>query len=164
MINLWRIPHTRRFCLALLLMGTLLLSACGTSRYKGSKGSSTKGYAVAQTAKSQIGKKYRYGGESPKKGFDCSGLIWWAYNKHGLEVPRVTSDQAKAGSSISKSRAKPGDIVVFRMSKRSTALHTGIYVGDNSFVHSPSSGSRVRVESLNSYWEPKLRTVRRIVK
>ncbi len=155
-------PIIKRICLIILVFCILLLTACGTSRYKGGKSSGT-GYEVVKTAKSQIGKKYRYGGESPQKGFDCSGLIWWAYKKHGLKVPRVTTGQAKVGTSVKKSKAKPGDIVVFKMSRRSRALHTGIYVGNNNFIHSPSTGSKVRIESLNTYWEPKLRAVRRVV-
>ncbi len=148
-----------RFLLLCILM--TLLTACGTktSQYKGD----ASGSDVAKTAQSQVGKKYKFGGESPSKGFDCSGLIWWAYKKHGITVPRVTTDQARTGKSVSSKRARAGDIVVFRMSKNSRSYHTGIYAGNNKFIHSPSSGSRVRVESLSSYWKPKLVTVRRII-
>ncbi len=143
------------------IFSLLLLTGCGTKQ-KGTD--STGGVAVVKTATSQIGKKYRYGGESPSKGFDCSGLIWWSYKKHGITVPRVTTGQAKAGKAVSKKRAKPGDIVVFRISRNSRALHTGLYAGNNKFIHSPRTGSRVRMESLNStYWKPKLMTVRRVL-
>ncbi len=151
-----------RFLFAILLLSTFLLNACGTKSTKsGSK--YTTGQKVAKTAHTQIGKKYVFGGESPQKGFDCSGLIWWAYKKHGISVPRVTTDQAKAGQSISSSKAKPGDIVVFKTSSSGTGLHTGIYLGDNKFIHSPRTGANVRIESIaNSYWKPKLRAVRRV--
>ncbi len=156
------INDTLRFFVAILLSCTLFLSACGTKHPR--SGKHTTGQKVAKTAHTQIGKKYVFGGESPHKGFDCSGLIWWAYKKHGIAVPRVTTDQAKAGQSVKSSKAKPGDIVVFKTSSGGRGLHTGIYLGDNKFIHSPRTGANVRIESINnSYWKPKLRTVRRVV-
>ncbi len=151
-----------QFLLIILFVCALLLNACGSKST--SSGKFTTGQKVAKTAHSQIGKKYRYGGESPKTGFDCSGLIWWAYSEHGIKVPRVTSDQADAGKSVSSKRAKPGDIVVFKPSHSSSALHTGLYLGNNKFIHSPRTGAEIRIESIdNSYWKPKLRSVRRVI-
>ncbi len=152
-----------RFLVANLLLCSLLLSACGTkSKYSG-KNLNT-GQKVAKTAHTQIGKKYVFGGESPQRGFDCSGLIWWAYGKHGISVPRVTTDQAKTGQSVPSTRAKPGDIVVFRTSSSGTGLHTGIYLGADKFIHSPRTGAHIRIESIkSSYWKPKLTAVRRVV-
>ncbi len=149
--------------IALLLLLCFFLGACGTKTTVSKKGA-IKGYAVSKTAQSQIGKEYRFGGSSPKTGFDCSGLIQWAYKKHGIKVPRVTKDQAKAGKKIPSSKAKPGDIVVFRSKDTSSGYHTAIYIGNNKFVHSPKTGAKIRVESLNSYWKPKLSSVRRIVR
>ncbi len=71
---------------------------------------------IVRTASSQEGKQYRMGGASPSRGFDCSGLIWWAYRQNGLKVPRVTVDQARAGYAVPKSSPRPGDIMVFRTS------------------------------------------------
>ena len=100
-----------------------------------------------------------------QKGFDCSGLIWWAYRQNGMSVPRVTVDQARAGQSVPKSLARPGDIVVFRTGQSPRGLHTGIYAGDDSFIHSPRRGERVRMESMNiPYWRSKLISVRRVVR
>ncbi len=156
--------HLLRGCFLLCLLFTLLFSGCGTKAYHSGK-KYTTGQKVAKTAHTQIGKKYTFGGESPQSGFDCSGLIWWAYKKHGISVPRVTQDQAKTGHSVKSSRAKPGDIVVFKSASTSSGLHTGIYLGSNKFIHSPRTGANIRIESLdNSYWQPKLKTVRRIVK
>ena len=119
---------------------------------------------VVKTACTQMGKKYCPGGSSPKKGFDCSGLVWWSYKQNGVTVPRITTDQAKAGKKIAKKHAQAGDIMVFRVNRSPRGLHTGIYAGDNKFIHSPSSGKRVCLESLEPYWGNKLIAVRRITK
>ena len=79
--------------------------------------------------------KLPIGGASPQKGFDCSGLIWWVYNKNGVKVPRITVDQARIGQSVPREQVRPGDIVVFRTSASPRGLHTGIYAGGNSFIH-----------------------------
>ena len=151
----------------LIIVLSFLLTACGSKGFKSkySRYSKTKGYAVAKTAQSQIGRYYRYGGSSPKTGFDCSGLIMWAYKKHGITVPRVTSGQAKTGYKVSYKKARPGDIVVFRSSGTSSGYHTAMHVGNNKFVHSPRTGAKVRIESLNStYWKPRLHSIRRVIK
>ena len=90
----------RFMALAGLLCLALLLSGCGTTYisapdYGGRYDTSSLGARVAQTARSQIGAHYRLGGTTPK-GFDCSGLIWWAYRQHGINVPRVPAAQAPA--------------------------------------------------------------------
>lgn len=118
---------------------------------------------VAKTACTQMGKKYCPGGASPQKGFDCSGLVWWSYGQHGVKVPRLTTDQARAGKKIARKQIKAGDIMVFKTGQSPRGLHTGIYVGNNKFVHSPSSGKRVCVENLLPYWNKKLIAIRRIV-
>ncbi len=152
----------KSFNIFLILALCLFLAACGAKTT--SKKGMAKGYAISKTAQSQIGKYYRFGGTSPKTGFDCSGLIMWAYEKHGIKVPRVTKDQARAGKKVHSSKAKPGDIVVFKSSATSSGYHTAMYIGNNKFVHSPKTGAKIRVESLNSYWKPKVSSVRRIVK
>ena len=106
---------------------------------------------IVRTASSQEGKQYRMGGASPSRGFDCSGLIWWAYRQNGLKVPRVTVDQARAGYAVPKSSPRPGDIMVFRTSSGPRGLHTGIYAGNNTFIHSPSRGKTVRRENMQPY-------------
>lgn len=118
-----------------------------------------KANQVVATVRKQIGVHYRYGGSTPR-GFDCSGLIWWGYKQHGINVPRVAADQATTGRGVSVSAALPGDILVFRTT---SGLHTGLYAGNGVFIHAPSSGKRVREESLKStYWRPRLTAVRRV--
>lgn len=162
----------RRFILAfrarssilLLAVAFMALSGCGFKQimpasWSGTEVSASKANQVVATIKKQIGVRYRYGGATPR-GFDCSGLIWWGYHQHGINIPRVTGDQAGAGRGVSTSSMRPGDILVF---KTSAGLHTGIYAGGNMFIHAPSSGKRVRQESLKStYWSPRLKAIRRV--
>lgn len=154
--------------LVLGLCSALLLSGCG---FFGASGSTSprdditpvQAQRVVKTAYTQVGKKYRSGGASPAKGFDCSGLIYWAYRQNGLSMPRITVDQARTGRAVSRSQARPGDIVVFRTGNSPRGLHTGIYTGGNKFIHSPRRGERVREESIMvDYWRKKLVTVRRV--
>lgn len=141
------------------------LTACGflSKTQTGSHSGSASG--VVRTAASQVGKaSYRSGGASPGKGFDCSGLVYWAYKKNGIKVPRITTDQAKAGRAVPRNQARPGDIVVFRTRESQRGLHTGLYAGGNAFIHSPRKGQKVRRESLQPYWDKRLVAVRRVVR
>ena len=154
-----------RGCLILLLSLILVLST-GCARRNVTTGAPSKtqsslGTNVARTATSQIGRPYRLGGSTPQSGFDCSGLVYWSYGQHGIKVPRTTTGQSRAGKSIPRSRLIPGDIVVFR---ERSGLHTGIYIGNNNFVHSPNSRSTVRTDSLDaSHWRRIFISGRRIV-
>lgn len=150
----------------LSLITIFLFSACSLYRVeKQTVTYSAKGQRVVKTAYSQMGKKYRLGGASPNRGFDCSGLVYWAYQRNGVKVPRVTRDQARAGQAVSRSQLRPGDIVVFRTGYGPRSLHTGIYAGSGSFIHSPRAGQRVRMENLDvKYWKKRLVTARRIVR
>lgn len=156
------VPH---WVLLALLALPLLLQGCGLFNFGSSQPSASNASRnkVVTTAYSQMGKAYRLGGASPAKGFDCSGLLYWAYRKNGVNVPRVSHEQARAGTGVSPSRARPGDIVVFRTGARN--LHTGMYIGNNSFIHSPSSGGRVRIESMDvNYWKKRLVAVRSVMR
>lgn len=159
-----RVLAERGLALLLLIPFFLLSSGCGFFSFSGPRAEkSLKGTNVIETARNQIGKRYRPGGASPQKGFDCSGLVWWSYKQHGINVPRITTDQAKTGKAVSKKAARPGDIVIFRTSDSPRGLHSGLYCGNGSFVHSPGKGKKVCLEKLSaSYWKNKLVTVRRV--
>ncbi len=119
---------------------------------------------VVRTAQSQLGTKYVLGGSSPSAGFDCSGLIYWAYKQHEISVPRITKDQAYAGKGVSTKSLQPGDILVFEQSSAPNKLHTGLYIGNDQFIHSPNSKSKVRIDSVSSsYWQKSLLVARRVV-
>lgn len=155
-----------KFGLAVLLVLVLFFSiACSQRRIApGTPDKTSLGFSVAHTVTTQIGKPYRAGGSSPQKGFDCSGLVFWAYGRHGVQIPRTTTGQAKAGASISRSNLIPGDIVVFREPSGPNQLHTGVYIGDDNFVHSPNRRGSVRTDSLNAlHWSRAFAGGRRIV-
>lgn len=156
------LPQLVLICLSLVL--ALSLGGCGLFSARVDPGPPPiKAHKVVKTAYAQMGKKYSPGGASPRKGFDCSGLIWWAYRQHGINVPRITSDQAKTGKAVPKKMARSGDIMVFRTSNSPRGLHTGIYAGNNCFIHSPRRGKTVCMENLVPYWHKKLVAVRRVV-
>lgn len=117
--------------------------------------------AILRTARGQIGVRYRYGGASPGEGFDCSGLIYWAYRQHGVAVPRMARVQSGYGGAVRQAQLRPGDIVAFRIGR---AYHTGIYSGDGRFIHSPSKGQKVREESMRTrYWQRHYIGARRVL-
>lgn len=99
-----------------------------------------------------VGTPYRYGGNTPESGFDCSGLIGYVYKTSAaLSLPRTVERLHDVGSEVPNDRIRTGDLILF--SSRGKPNHAGIYVGNNRFVHAPSTGGVVRLESLASrYW------------
>ncbi len=121
--------------------------------------------SVLQRALALMGTPYRWGGTSPDSGFDCSGLVGYVFRTTlGIELPRVSRDMAaKADAELIRSRdeLRQGDLVFFGLKGR--VNHVGIYVGEGRFLHSPSSGKDVRVDSLiTGYWANRYLQARRI--
>jgi len=143
------------------------LSGCGAQRASPAIPAQTPLPAkkIMESAYSQLGTRYRLGGDSPGKGFDCSGFVQWAYRQQGIAVPRVTSDQARTGRLVAPQEGlQVADILVFKNGQAPRGLHTGLYAGGGRFIHSPSRGERVRTESLDaSYWKKSLVGVRRLI-
>ena len=104
-----------------------------------------------------VGTPYRYGGNTPEGGFDCSGLIGYVYrDAAGIQLPRSTRElkALRAPSIGSRESLQSGDLVFFATNGGRQVSHAGIYVGNGRFVHAPSSGGTVRLDSLsNSYWQ-----------
>lgn len=105
------------------------------------------GDRAASAALQQVGKPYRYGGSSPS-GFDCSGLVHFAYASVGVSVPRTTAGQWAELAPVSQREVRTGDLLFFNIDGRMS--HVGLYIGDGKFVHAPSSGKQVSIETLDS--------------
>jgi cell wall-associated NlpC family hydrolase len=110
-----------------------------------------------------IGVPYRRGGTNATTGFDCSGFVLAVYEKTvGKVLPRKADQQAASTEVIDKKELQPGDLVFFNTMRRAFS-HVGIYVGDGKFIHSPGSGSEVRVEDMRlSYWQRRFDGARRV--
>ena len=142
-----------------LFAAMLLTSGCASTPVADAPGGARHREA-SDVAASMVGKPYRYGGSTPQ-GFDCSGLVYFSYKRAGMDVPRSTETQRGKSRKVSSSGLARGDLLFFNQEgKRST--HVGIYLGGNRFVHVPSSGKRVRVDShANDYWKKHLVDARR---
>ncbi|CAI8948677.1 MULTISPECIES: C40 family peptidase [Burkholderia] len=118
---------------------------------------------VVVGALNMIGVRYRWGGNSPDSGLDCSGFVRYVFQDTlGMSLPRRAEEMSRVGEKVSMSNLKPGDLVFFNTMRR-TFSHVGIYIGDNKFVHSPSTGSTIRVDDLdNGYWEKRFTGARRL--
>ena len=121
--------------------------------------------SILRRAMTLLGTPYRWGGTSPDSGFDCSGLVGYVFRTTlGIELPRVSRDMAtKADAELIKDRddLRQGDLVFF--GRKGRVNHVGIYVGEGRFVHSPSTGKDVRVDSLlTGYWSNKFLQARRV--
>lgn len=143
-------------------LGAYLASA--EFNYHRSNYSEPRAPTLVGTALQVLGVKYKYGGESPNTGFDCSGLVSYAAEKSlGLKLPRQSAEIARQGISIKRSELKKGDLVFFNTRGRRFS-HVGIYLGDEKFVHAPRSGSVVRIEDMSAtYWSKRYNGARRLV-
>lgn len=93
-----------------------------------------------------LGIPYRWGGTSPSTGFDCSGFTQYVYRHFGISIGRTTGSQIKSGVQVSRSNLKPGDLVFF--GRNNYPHHTGIYVGNNSYIHSPRTGDVIKISAM----------------
>ena len=109
---------------------------------------------IIKTAKTFLGTKYRFGGTS-KKGIDCSGFTLKVFKKHGTNLPRTASKQASKGKHVAKKNLKPGDLVFFKNTYKKGISHTGIYLGNNLFIHASSSAKKVVISSLSKRYYRK---------
>jgi len=145
--------------LALLAL-TLLAAGCAPFRPGLPSGSAASGQSsisqqgpgavIAQQALAQVGRPYRYGGADPARGFDCSGLVSFAYSSAGISVPRTAAAQFAAARKVDPDVLRAGDLVFFRLIPASREVtHVGIYTGQRRFVHAPQSGRSVGEASLD---------------
>jgi cell wall-associated NlpC family hydrolase len=108
--------------------------------------SAARGVEAARVAKRYVGVPYVWGGSSPS-GFDCSGLVRYAFARVGIALPRRVAEQFQHGAPVPRSQLRPGDLVFFDRLK-----HNGIYVGDGRFIHAAQSGDVVKVSRLDDGW------------
>ena len=142
----------RALPLLLLLLAGLSLDACSSTPQRAAIGTSADRERILATAMDLLGTPYRYGGRSPREGFDCSGLVQYTHRQAGIDVPRTARAQYNASKPVSRRRLRPGDLVFFRIDGRRIS-HVGIYLGDGRFIHAPSSGHRVTTARLDDpYW------------
>ncbi|NVO05238.1 MAG: C40 family peptidase [Rhodoferax sp.] len=160
-----------------MVLGFLLLGGCSSTPPQ--TGGSDSRYGMAEPppiparltlaqandvtlyAISLVGTPYRYGGNTPASGFDCSGLIGHVYkSRAGVTAPRTVAALVDWGQPVPPQSLRTGDLVVF--TQKGVTNHAGIYVGEGRFVHAPSTGGEVRLEALNSkYWSKQQVSYRR---
>ena len=117
--------------------------------------------AVLQTALSLTGTAYRLGGADPKAGFDCSGLVRYAFGQHHLVLPRTVAEQYQAAVPVDRHHPTPGDLLFFSTTAPGPS-HVGIVVDDTRFVHAPGTGQVVRIDRFDTpYWRSRLLRVGR---
>lgn len=164
---------SKSFLIAISL--TLILSGCGsfnkasfTSRssrlpdFSQEKSAGLEDISIA--AIGLVGVPYRWGGNTPAGGFDCSGLVVYVVDKtRNKKIPRTTTEMGKFGYSLDDKPPAPGDLVFFNTQGDSHS-HVGIYVGKGRFVHAPSTGGTVRLDDIKTpYWSARYTEARRVV-
>ncbi len=113
-----------------------------------------------------VGTPYRWGGNTPDSGCDCSGLIKYVYNDAaGISLPRTTREMiVMRAQSVGKDKLQTGDLLFFATSGGSQVSHAGIYVGEGRFVHAPATGGTVKLDSLNkAYWQKAYLNAKRVL-
>ena len=135
-------------------------STAKVSQFKQDTSVGTEDISIA--AVGLVGVPYRYGGNTPKGGFDCSGLIMYVYEKSvDIKLPRTVEAMGRKGRSVEGQPPAPGDIVFFNTTGAKYS-HAGIYVGQGRFVHAPSAGGTVRLEYITKpYWAARFTEARR---
>ncbi len=131
-------------------------SSLSGQRSSGATAPDATGDRVVALAKQHLGTPYVWGGESPG-GFDCSGLLQWAYKQVGIDLPRVSTQQARVGREVSAAEARPGDLVFF---ERGKVDHIGMYAGDGKWVVAPKTGDVVKMQDVDL---SKATTIRRVL-
>jgi murein DD-endopeptidase len=112
-------------------------------------------------AREMLGKPYKFAGDTPA-GFDCSGLVKYSYGRAGIALPRDTQAQRRASVLVPVRRLRKGDLLFFDQDGKKSS-HVGMYIGNSRFIHAPSSGGKVRTDSLDAaFWKKHFVEARRI--
>ncbi|WP_130834937.1 C40 family peptidase [[Erwinia] mediterraneensis] len=115
----------------------------------------------------QLGKPYQWGGTSPRTGFDCSGLVWYAYKDVvKFKIPRTANEmyQLRDAAPVKREALEKGDLVFFRINNRGAADHVGVYLGNGKFIQSPRTGKDIQISALGEeYWQRHYVGARRVM-
>jgi cell wall-associated NlpC family hydrolase len=168
------LPFNKKAMLPLLALFVVLTTGCAAAPKAPDAGAGGRvtveprvtdeaiGGAIADVAMGMVGTRYVYGGADPLQGFDCSGLVYYAYGQAGYLVPRSSRELFRAARKISVDEADPGDLMFFQ--DQTKLSHVGIYLGEGLFVHAPASGKNVAVGNLDSpYYREHLVAVGRLL-
>jgi cell wall-associated NlpC family hydrolase len=119
---------------------------------------------VAVFALGLLGVSYRFGGETPERGVDCSGLIRYVFQEvTGATLPRTSRELSRIGQKVTVADLKPGDLVFFN-TRRFAFSHVGLYLGEDRFIHAPATGREVEIANLSqAYWQKHFNGARRLV-
>ncbi len=119
---------------------------------------------VLLQAMSLMGIAYKWGGNTPEAGMDCSGFIRYVFKKSlGITLPRTAREMSKIGKKIPLEEIQAGDLIFFN-TRRGSNTHIGMYIGNNQFIQSPNTGSQIQITNLVGYWRNHINGVKRIVK
>jgi len=144
-------------------IAVLLVTGCASTPSKRVNGySASTGDKAAATALTMIGRPYQFKGETPG-GFDCSGLVRYSYLTAGMDLPHGTKALLNITRSVGLRNARKGDLLFFNQEGKKYS-HVGIYVGNDQFVHAPSTGGFVRRDSItDAYWKKHYLDTRRFL-
>jgi len=159
------IPLMNKFILILLV---LFCGACATPQHTipaktPETFSNEEMNELAMYAMSLAETPYRYGGNSPETGFDCSGFVHHVFKKSlGFDLPRTSQEISRMGEPLKEDQLNPGDLVFFNTQQQPFS-HVGIYVGESRFVHAPKKGKAISIVSMrDNYWRSRYEGARRI--
>lgn len=160
---------------AVLALGALPAGAQDVSRNSFAAAASATAKSVANSALQTaadlsifalglIGIDYRWGGNEPENGLDCSGLVRYVFQEvTGVTLPRSAKEMSRVGAKVAISDLKPGDLVFFN-TRRFAFSHVGIYLGDGQFIHAPARGREVEVATLDkNFWQKRFSGARRLI-
>jgi cell wall-associated NlpC family hydrolase len=154
-----------RYLVAAGLAATAMLAGCSGSPQIPEQSTVRASDAVASKAivhaREMLGKPYKYAGDTPA-GFDCSGLVKYSYGRAGIAMPRDTQSQRRMSVLVSVRSLREGDLLFFDQEGKKTS-HVGMYIGNGRFIHAPSSGGKVRTDSLSAeFWKKHFVEARRV--
>ncbi|HKS14837.1 MAG TPA: C40 family peptidase [Pseudomonas sp.] len=140
-------------------------NAAKTANPQVASASAKQSSAVLSRAVNMLGTPYRWGGSTPAKGFDCSGLVKYAFNDvQDVDLPRTSNAMAQGhGVKVARKDLKPGDLIFFNIKSR-RVNHVAIYLGNDRFIHAPRRGKRVSIDTLNKpYWKKHYVVAKRVL-